>query len=428
MGYIVRMPTPDSGADRGALVEWHVSEGDQIEEGEDLATVRFDEAADQVTISAPADGTMRRLYLTGGESVRPGAPVGLITGTDEAGGPEVDEEGDFELDASAGVEASPRARRRARELAVDLGAVDGTGPQGAITGTDVEATAVDRLEASPYIRRLARDHGIDLTTVEGTGPEGEITADDVIAAVDHETIEAAWKSSPYRGRTTLEERPMTESRQAVAGRLRRSYREVVHANQRCTVDAEALFAAVDAANDDSESEIEIKPVDAMLALVAAALTEHPELNATYTDHTHRLHVEHNLSVGVDTDDGLVAPVVYDVDSLSLEGIAEERRRATKKALSGGYTTNDLSGGTFTLVDLSDSAVESFEPIVNQPQVAALCVAGVQRSEATDRRRLPLVLSFDHRVITPADAAGFLGALADRVANPRPALEGAEPGR
>jgi pyruvate dehydrogenase E2 component (dihydrolipoamide acetyltransferase) len=202
-------------------------------------------------------------------------------------------------------------------------------------------------------------------------------------------------------------------RKTIANRLQESYREAVHVTVHREVDAEALTAAADAAD--------VSVVDVLVRALSDALAEHPAFNATFEDGTHRLYEEHNVGVAVAVEDGLVAPVVADVGGRNLDGIAAERERLTEAVQAGDYTMADLRGGTVTVSNLGPLGVDGFTPIINPPQVAILGVNRVQeRARPADeggvafRKTLPLDLSFDHRVVDGADAARFLGALAERV--------------
>ncbi|WP_101295675.1 2-oxo acid dehydrogenase subunit E2 [Halegenticoccus soli] len=497
MAYAVKMPKLGLEMDRGTLVEWHVSEGESVEEGEVIAEVESEKTTGEVT--ARESGVLRRVLLAAGESAEPGASIGIVAGPDEdvsdleasAGAAEPSAPDEVDAGASTaessaatsetsagartdGAKASPRARRRAEELGVDLTAIEGTGPQGSITEGDVEAAAstgeaastggeaetagggaeatAGSVKASPRARRLAKDLGVDLTGVEGTGPQGSITEDDVIEVADAESTKATAEASDAASADAWrirEERPLTGMRRTIAERLGESYREAVHVTEHRTADAEALFAAVDAAESAHGADVSVN--DVLLAALSAALSEHPAFNATFEEGVHYLHESHNVCVAVDlagssgassgdetvstadSDGGLVAPVVRGIDSLSLGEIAEERRRVTERALSREYTMDDLAGGTFTVSNLGVLGVESFDPVINPPQVAILGVNAVERRAVPDgdggvafRRHLPLDLSFDHRVVDGADAARFLGTLVERVENPWPLLDGVEP--
>ena len=214
-------------------------------------------------------------------------------------------------------------------------------------------------------------------------------------------------------------------RRTIADRLGESYRQAVHVTVSREVDAEALVSAAEAAG--------VSPLDVLVCALSDALDAHPAFNATFEDGAHRLYEEHNVGIAVTIEDGLVAPVVADVGTRSVDGIAAERERLTEAVQSGDYAMADLRGGTFTVSNLGPLGVDGFTPIINPPEVAILGVnrirerarpAGAERGSAGDgsetddgvvfRETLPLDLSFDHRIVDGADAARFLGTLTKRI--------------
>ncbi|WP_049891395.1 2-oxo acid dehydrogenase subunit E2 [Natronococcus amylolyticus] len=449
MGYVIKMPKLGLEMERGELLEWAIEEGETIEEGELVAEVESEKSIGE--IEAREHGVLRGTYLEPGETVPPGTPIAIIAAADA----EIDDlkaEVDAELeDADGGNEptddpaaargssaeaatddaastaesaadagkVSPRARKRAEELGVDLEGVEGTGYQGAITEDDVERAsetdegATAEVQASPRARKRGEELGVNLATVEGTGYQGSVTEEDV---------EAAAESVDDAGRSLREERPFDGMRRTIASRLGESYREAVHVTTHREADAEALFAAADAADDALEVDVSVQ--DVLLLAVSAALEDHPAFNATFEDDTHRLWTDHNLGIAVDVEQGLIAPVLRNVEEKSLEAVARERRELVGAALEGEYTMDDLQGGTFTMTNLGVLGVESFDPIINPPQVAILGIDAVAErptrgpdDEVEWRRHLPFDLSFDHRVVDGADAARFLETLIERVEEP-----------
>ncbi|WP_306057130.1 2-oxo acid dehydrogenase subunit E2 [Natronococcus wangiae] len=451
MGYVVRMPKLGLEMERGELLEWTIDEGATIEEGEVVAEVESEKSVAE--LEARENGVLRRTYLEEGESVPPGTPIGIVAPADA----DIDE---LESEAKAGLDSadesdgaaaddgtdaavadtrdrtesrsttddrkiSPRARKRAEELGVDLATVEGTGYDGAITEDDVETAAESDgserreadVDASPRARKRAAEIGVDLAAVEGTGYQGSITEDDV---------EDAAESADDSGRALAEERPFDGMRRTIASRLGESYREAVHVTVHREADAEGLLDAADAADATLETDVSVQ--DVLLLAASATLEEHPAFNATFEDEVHRLWAEHNVGVAVDIDQGLIAPVLRDVGGKSLETIATERRELVRSATEGEYTMDHLQGGTFTVTNLGVLGVESFDPIINPPQVAILGVDAVAEApvrgtsdEIEWRRRLPLDLSFDHRVVDGADAARFLATLVDHLEDPWPLL-------
>lgn len=526
MGYIVKMPKLGLEMDTGTLNLWSVSEGDTVEEGTVIAEIESEKTTAE--IDAREDGVLRRVFVDEGDVTDPGAPLGIVADPDadiddllaevEADGERTDapsEASSTGEEASAAgdggqqttvergsessddVKATPRAKKRAEELDVDLTAIDGTGPQGAIDEGDVEAAAdgkttdaEDDIKATPRAKRRAQELDVALGDADGTGPQGAVTESDVEAiaesmaggstageSTDAEAVESSVTDEPdvpedrvfaapsarrlarelgvdvesvenaVNGRLTetdirmaaegeldtesetvpgtrAEERPLTGMRRTIADRLGQSDSEAVHVTEHRSADAEELLAAASAADEALSPDVSV--TDVLLTALSATLDAHPEFNATFEDDVHRLHEAHDICVAVDIDAGLIAPVIRDVDSLSLSDLATERRTVTDRALSGDYTMDDLTGGTITVSNLGVLGVERFDPVINPPQVAILGVNTIEREvvptrndEVAVRKRISFSLSFDHRIVDGADAARFLGTLVDHVENPWP---------
>jgi pyruvate dehydrogenase E2 component (dihydrolipoamide acetyltransferase) len=227
-------------------------------------------------------------------------------------------------------------------------------------------------------------------------------------------------------RTVASEQSLRPMRRTIASRLQESYREAVHVTVSREVGAGALLAAADAALDVDGESVEPSVVDVLLCALSETLTEHPSFNATFEDGTHRVYEEHNVGVAVSIEQGLVTPVLEDIGAKSLAEITRERRHLTERMRAGEYSMRDFEGGTFTVSNLGPLGVDSFTPIINPPEVAILGVNRIREEVVPDgdggvtiESRLTLDLSFDHRVVDGADAARFLGTLAERLADAGP---------
>ena len=419
------------------------------------ATPRAKQRADELGVDlSSVDGTGPQGAVSADD-----VEAAAESGGAAAGGADGETAAESGSEAGDSVKATPRAKKRADELGVDLASVDGTGPQGAVSADDVEAAAesggaaeataadadgetaatgaaaeaesgrAEHVFAPPRVRRLARELDVDIAAVEGTGGDGQVTEADVRAFAEGaggaaEAGAGDGQTAAERVGTRDEERPMKGMRRTIASRLGESYRESVHVTVHRTADAEALLAAADAADEGLAPKISV--TDVLLLALSATLDEHPAFNATYEDEVHRLHAEQNVCIAVDVEEGLVAPVVRGVSTLSLSELAEKRSEVTQRALSGEFTMDDLSGGTFTVSNLGVLGVESFDPVINPPQVAILGVDTIAEEvvpvgdgDVGVRKRIGFDLSFDHRIVDGADAARFLGSLVEHVENPWP---------
>lgn len=406
MAYIVRMSKLGLEMKEGTLLEWHVAEGDPVAEGQVIAEIESEKT--QAEIEAREDGVLHRVYLEEGESCEPGDPIGIVAEAD-ADVSDLEETVEAELEG----EAEPPTPDEDEEPAEAESPAATAGERPAEGGVT---------KASPPARKRAEELGIDLATVEGSGPGGAITPQDVERAAG----EAEAETTEIEGLTLREERSLSGTRRTISERLGESYRNAVHVTEKRTVDAEALLAVVEAADDAYDADV--SAIDVLLVALSETLDEHPSFNARYEDESHRIYEEHNVCIAVDTDQGLLAPVIRDVADASLSTIAEKRRAVTALVVEGEHTMDDLSGGTFTVTNLGPFGVEAFDPIINPPQVAILGVNAISEDvvpagdDVAIRRRLPLNLTFDHRVVDGADAARFLGTLAEHLEDPWPLVD------
>jgi pyruvate dehydrogenase E2 component (dihydrolipoamide acetyltransferase) len=333
------------------------------------------------------------------------------------------------------VPAAPGARKLAAESGVDLDAVAGTGPDGAVLIADVEehletaavVSGTDGTErrafATPTTRRIARELGVDVAAVEGTGVGGRVTASDVRAVAGagggptDASAGSAGNSATGRaavdpeslGVTVVEERPLSEMRATIAERMSRSARDIPHVTLDRTVPVARPLDVTDELDADG-----VGFTDVLLVAVAHALGDHPSFNAWFQDGVHQVIDEVNIGVATDVEDGLVTPVVRNVDDSTIREVARERREVVDRTIAGEFTMDDLRGGTFTVTNLGPFGVDAFDPIIDPPQVGIL---GVGRIREDDGRTVTLSLSFDHRVVDGADAARFLDSIATALEAP-----------
>jgi pyruvate dehydrogenase E2 component (dihydrolipoamide acetyltransferase) len=394
MAYLVKMPSLGMEMQEGEVIEWHVSEDETVEEGDLIAEIEAEK--NTADINAREDGVLRHIYVEVGGVVEPGTPIGLIAEADED---IADLEAQVEQDAGADEETATETEGETPDES-----------RAAAQQRSAQASSDDRIKATPKAKQRAGELGVDLATVDGTGPQGAITADDVEAS----------SGSPAHSFIPREERTLSQMRRTITDRLGQSYQEAIHVTEHRAIVVDELLDAVDQARDGMDQEISL--TDVLFLAVSQALAEHPEFNATYEDGVHRLYEEHNLCTAVDIDDGLIAPVVGDVSTMSLSDVATGRRETVEKAQSGQYTMDDLTGGTFTVTNLGMYGVDSFTPIINPPQIAILGVNRVRERAvpAADGYRfqseMTVDLSFDHRVVDGADAAQFLQTLAETVSD------------
>lgn len=282
--------------------------------------------------------------------------------------------------------------------------------------------------ASPAVRRLARELGVDVERVAGTGPHGTVTDDDVkshvrdlLARVDDDDVEelpdlAAWGP--------VERVDPGAIRRATARSVATSWTRIPHVTQHDVADVTDLSSARERHADDGEAP---SLTAVLVKLAAASLGEYPELNAAWDARAEQLVLRRSVhvAVAVDTDAGLVAPVVRDVAAKTLRDVHREFGDLVERARSRDLSPDDLDGATFTLTNLGPLGTTTFTPIVTWPQVAALSVGRARTEPVWDeasgafvpRERLPLGITYDHRALDGARAARFLRFLAEALSDP-----------
>ena len=352
---------------------------------------------------APAAGAASFAGQVGGAQ----APAGAVAASARRGGPA----------------SSPRARRRAAELGVDHAALSGSGPRGRIIERDVVAAAAAR-PALTAAARAAAAAGAPVPAA-GSGIGGRVTLADLAAAA---TPEAA---APEQ----VESIPVTGVRRLISERMRQSLLDSAQLTMHASADAEALVA-YRARLKASAEHLQLRQVtinDLILFAVARTLPRFPELNALVRgggagDRIER-HRDVHLAFAVDTERGLVVPVITGAARLSIAALASRAHELAAATQAGSISPDLLQGGTFTVTNLGALGVESFTPILNLPQVAILGVGALvlkpvladmtqpgAPQQVSYRRHLGLSLTIDHRVVDGAPAARLLQALAAAIAD------------
>lgn len=268
-------------------------------------------------------------------------------------------------------------------------------------------------QASPVARRIAARAGLDLSTVAGTGPGGRIMRQDVEHALLPEEV---------AHRDEIQEiQPFAGLRAIVAERLSSSWQERPHVTLTTEADATNLISARQQAMAETGAKVSY---DAFLvALVARALDEHPHMNVRLTERGIERLSQVNVGVAVDTERGLVVPVVRNAAAKSLLQVQQTLEELVERALAGRSLPDDLSGGTFTITNLGMFEIDAFTPIINPPESAILGVGRIVAKPVAVERQVivrdmvTLNLSFDHRLIDGAPAARFLQRLKQLVERP-----------
>lgn len=413
------MPRLSDSMEEGTVLKWLVAAGDSVAEGDPLVEVETDKAV--VTYEADEATTVLGLLAAEGDSVAVGAPI-LIVG---AAGERLPEPVAFE-------HAAPVAEQ---PVAVAVAA----GPPAATDSASPEVPADPgaRVKASPLARRIAAQLGVDLTMLAGSGPQGRVIRSDVEAAAgnghavgaDAGPAYAAAPTAPAAGSDTagakgeVTEHTLTTIQRTVARRMGESRATVPDIELRVEVDmsaAVALRAELRALAGDRLPSYN----DFVVKAAALALREFPRVGGAYRDGHFETYARVNVGIAVAAEDALVVPTVFDADTKSLGEIAEVTRVLAARVRDGSITPAELAGATFSISNLGMYGVDSFSAVINPPQAAILAVGTLRRrplvldsGEIAARDTVQVALACDHRIVYGVDGARFLARLRELLEAP-----------
>ena len=402
MAFSVVMPALEMAQETGKLIAWRKKEGERVTKGEPLLEIETDKAV--VEVEAPADGILAGVKAVAGADI----PVGQTIAWIVAPGEKLPAE-----DESAAVPAARGGSREKSEPAHSAAA-------GASTA---EPSAARSAKISPKARRLAKELGVDIAAVHGTGPGGEILAADIQAAST-----ATPPAAPAQHKAANIEVPSSVGR-LMAERTTQSWTTVPHFFVTRNIDASALnqYRERIAAEIERTHSIRITHTDLLVALVARVLIKHPRLNASWSAEGIRLHDRVNMGVAIAVNDGVVAAVIPNAQAATVAAIATQRRDVAERARAGKLRPVDIADATFTISNLGMYKVDAFCAIITPPQAAILAVGSIADQvialdgKAAVRPMMSLTLSSDHRVADGARAALFLSDLAEALREPEKSL-------
>ena len=406
------------------IVEVHVKAGDKVNAEDPLVTLESDKAT--MDVPAPREGTIEKLLIKLGDRVSEGTPIAALRADDDG---TMTQPPSLLPQQEPHPDAAPPAARATPVAAAEQGPppLPGGGPEG---GTGIARQPIANfgdVHASPGVRRVARELSVDLTKLKGSGEKGRITKDDVLAflrgpaAAPAQPAAAAGAGIPeippqdFSKFGPTETRPLSRIKRISGPHLHRSWLNIPHVTQSDEADITETDAyRRDLDNAAKEKAYRVTLLAFLMKASVAALKQHPEVNSSLTPEKDALILKryYHIGVAVDTPDGLVVPVVRDVDRKGIHEISQELGAVSKKARDGKLSPTDMQGASFTISSLGGIGGTGFTPIVNAPEVAIL---GVVRSkmapvwkgdEFVPRMMLPVSLSYDHRVIDGALAARF----------------------
>jgi pyruvate dehydrogenase E2 component (dihydrolipoamide acetyltransferase) len=409
---------PQGGQDitEGRVLRWHKAEGDPVSKDEVICEVETEKAVFEV--KSPIDGVLLKIAVAAGKVARVFSTIGYVGAAGESIGLE-DEEDETEDQKTA----APDKKDSGIDVAAlkNKVAAKSKGKKG-------------RVKASGRARKFADQHGIDISLVEGSGPKGRIVEKDVQAYLDKgpaapEAASAAPQAvaqqpaptgaAAVRGQTV----PMTRMRKVIARRLQQSKQTIPHFYVTVTVDMTDAVKQRTILNSQVDQDSKVSMNDMVVKAAAIALGDFPQVNCKIEDDNLIYLEDINIGVAVSLDDGLVVPVLPEVDNLSLKGIAKKTKELVKLAKVGKQAS--LTPGTFTISNMGMLDVDNFVAIINPPETAILAVGSVRKKlmVADDnsfqvREVMSMTLSADHRAVDGIIGSQFVNRIKYGLENPK----------
>ena len=439
-----KLPELGENIDSGDLLRLMISPGTRVSEGQPVMELETEKAV--VEVPSTVSGVVREVKVKEGQKVKVGEVVftlegGVVADAEPVRRHEPVEHISGQQAARLGFHLAMRAEGKTEEQALPPDQPQAPTPEfsmpvqlAKVAGTEHR----DPAPAAPHVRRLAREIGVDIHSVQGTGPGGRISEDDVKLSAKNALLAAAAAAQTPRGSFVEPELPdfakwgktervsMRGVRRKTADHLRQAWNTIPHVTQQDRADItelEQLRARFAPRAEEAGGKMTVTAI--ALKVCASALKVFPQFNASIDMGKEEIIYKQYISIGVavDTDRGLLVPVIRDVDKKNIVELAAELAQLSKKARDRKLTPEEMEGGTFTITNLGGIGGTGFSPIVNHPEVAIL---GLSRSRMEPewvnnkfepRLILPLSLSYDHRLIDGADAARFLRWIAEAFEQP-----------
>jgi len=404
------------------IIEIQVKAGDEINADDPLITLESDKAS--MDVPSPAKGKVAEILVSIGDKVSEGSAI-LRLDTSESGKTEAAPNGK----GRAAPEAPAKSSKAAEKSSISEQPEESALPA---------PPDFDSVFASPSVRRIARELDVDLTKVKGTGDKGRITKDDVKAFIARSGSAAGAVVGTTMGIPEIppqdfvkygpvETKPMSRLKRLTGPNLHRAWLNVPHvtnSDDADITDLEQYRKELDATAKEKGYRVTL--VAFLLKASVSALKEYPDVNSSLAPGKDALILKryYNIGVAVDTPDGLVVPVIKDVDRKGILELSQELTAVSARMRDGKIAPTDIQGATFSISSLGGIGGTNFTPIVNAPEVAILGAVRAQTKPVWDgfsfqpRLMLPLCLSYDHRVVDGALAARFLRKICDALADVR----------
>jgi pyruvate dehydrogenase E2 component (dihydrolipoamide acetyltransferase) len=432
----VIMPKLSPTMEEGQLTRWLKKEGDKVSMGEPLAEIDTDKAT--MEMQALGTGVLRKILIQEGESAPLGQIIAIIAEPDEDISALTNQAASSPPAAKSPAPAENESEPAASPPATTGATTDVTG-NGRHDPLPVETAPTGRLIVSPLAARMAAESGIDLRAVSGSGPGGRIIKRDVEELISGGQVASptsvqapprhlrAVEPSPFQKASTAQasayrDEPASEMRRTIAKRLVTSLGPVPHFFLTTEIEMDRA-AEMRKGINELDPELKISINDIIIKVAAAALIQHPQVNASFQDKAVRYYEHADVGVAVAIEDGLITPIIRSADQKSLGEIAAEVRDLAERARNRRLRPEEFMGASFSVSNLGMFGIDEFTAIINPPEAAIMAVGAmtpkpvVRNNEIVVRQIMRVTMSCDHRVVDGATGAKFLQTFKKILENP-----------
>ncbi len=417
MAFEFKFPDVGEGVHEGELLKWLVKVGDAVEEHQALAEIHTDKAV--VEVPSPKKGIILKLHFKHGDKINVGDVLVTIGVKEEA------------IQKAAVSKPAKLQKSETKSVSV-MGELEEAPPEEEEEKVELPSRKVsENILALPSVRKLARDLGIDLSGINGTGHKGRITESDVRSASPEKpvskttTIEQGVKVT-FDDYGSVLRIPLHGTRKAIAEHMAKSHQHAVLVTHIDEADVTKLFEIREREKAEAEKKgIHLTYLPFMIKAVVAALKANPYVNSSMDEETNTILLKKYFNIGfaVDTIDGLLVPVIKNADKRGILEIAKELNDLAEKARNKEISLKEMQGGTFTITNIGSIGGTAFTPIPNYPESSILGIGKmidkpvVKEHKIVIRKILPLVISFDHRIIDGAKIAKFMNHIIKHLEDP-----------
>lgn len=427
MRHIFKFPDIGEGLDEGTIVEWYVKKGQSVEAGESLVKMETDKVV--TDIPSPRDGVIAARYGNEGETINVGDPLVEIEMEGVEGEAAQEESNKIDEGESSKMETVEE------EAAGVVGTLESAGNNAFLPASD-EGVSVENTEekstqkkaiATPVARALAKELNVDINEVKGTGPGGRVMKEDIQKYADSGSTNASNQGHRMHDegpRVRIE--PMSQMRKTIAKNMLRSKHNAAHMSVFDEVEASELIAIRSRFKDKFKADdIKLSYLPFIIKATAVALKKHPDLNSEMDMENGKMIYKNyvNIGIAVDTEDGLLVPVIQDADKLSIRELAVKVNEIAEKARKREISMEDMKDGTFTITSFGSIGGKFAVPVINYPQAGILGIGRmvkqpvVKNDAVVPGNMLPLSMSVDHRIVDGGEVTRFLNQIMEYLGDP-----------